>query len=516
MDKLYCKAKGKEIIDQHGHPLYLKGVGIGGWLLLEGYMIKSYQMLDRPRRIKEYIGSYISEGYADYFFEEWFRRFFQEKDIQLIKEEGFNCIRIPLDYQFLFEASEDKETLCVIESHFEMLDQMIAESRKQGIYVILDLHAAPGGQTGTNIDNSSDDIPRLFLNNLYQKQTIFVWKTLAKRYKNEEYIVAYDLLNEPLPNWFSSFNNQLMPLYEEIIKEIRKVDPHHMITLEGLHWSTDLSIFSSLEDDNILLQFHKYWSNPDQESINDYLDLREKLHVPLIMGEGGENNKEWYSAVFKMYEQLNISYAFWTYKKMDMNNSIVSFKKPINWEAFLTHTLSKKEAKDVLDELLEYIQFDHSFVHHEVSKHIMCKDTFTTPAYAFDYEGEGISRHNVKVHETSFRKSQGLRIANQKNEIITPNFKQYNGESMNEEDVLYLYLLKDEWVNYTFYASKKQMFVIEVIGEDVSNIILSMNQTEHQSIDGKIQIELKNGNHLLNIYAKNDVKLKEIIFKATS
>lgn len=68
-------------------------------------------------------------------------------------------------------------------------------------------------------------------------------------------------------------------------------------------------------------------------------------------------------------------------------------------------------------------------------------------------------------------------------------------------------------MNYTFY---EQLFVIEVIGEDVSNIILFMNQTEHQSIDGKIQIELKKRNHLLNIYAKNDVKLKEIIFKATS
>ena len=51
-------------------------------------------------------------------------------------------------------------------------------------------------------------------------------------------------------------------------------------------------------------QFHKYWNNPDLESLKDYLNIRDKLNVPIFMGEGGENNLQWYYSVFKLYDQM--------------------------------------------------------------------------------------------------------------------------------------------------------------------------------------------------------------------
>lgn len=508
--KTYCKAKNKQIIDQFGQPLFLKGVGIGGWLLLEGYMIKSFQTLDRPRRINEYIADYVGEEYATYFRQAWVKKFFQKKDIQFIKDQGFNCIRIPLDYQFLFEASMTNESLKMVEEHAQILDQIISECKKQKIYVILDLHAAPGGQTGTNIDNSEDDLPRLFLEPLYQKQTIDIWTKLARRYKEEEYIVAYDLLNEPLPNWFSDYNDCLLPFYQKIISAIRQVDPHHMITLEGLHWSTDLSIFRDLKEDNILLQFHKYWSNPDMESIKEYLDLRKILQAPLIMGEGGENNLLWYSAVFKLYQQLDISYVFWTYKKMDTNNSPISFKKPDKWEDFLKHTLSRKEAKAVLDELLHYIEFDASHKLSNVTNHILRKDTYILPAYAFDYSETSQVEKQSNSHDTSLRKQEGLKIATSEEQIITPNFKQYNGESVPLSDQLYLFLDDKESVQYTFDKAKDSTLTIDIICSDPNHIVTYMNGKKRSHTDGKLTVKSKTEVVIVKIKAINKVRLAYI------
>lgn len=511
MNKQFCRAKDKQIFDQFNKPLYLKGVGIGGWLLLEGYMIQSYNELDRPRRIKEHITKLVDAAYADAFFDQWVKRFFTKKDIDYLKDEGFNCIRIPIDYQFLFEASEEEVFLKEKEKSFALLDSLLAHCHDKKIYVILDLHAAPGGQTGTNIDNSKNNHPDLFTNRLYQEQTIYIWRFLANRYKEEDYIVAYDLLNEPLPNWFNQYKEKLYPLYQEIITAIRQVDPNHMITLEGLHWSTDLSIFSRLPDENILLQFHKYWSNPDQESIQSYLDVREQFQLPLLMGEGGENNLKWYSSVFKMYQQMDISFAFWTYKKMDLSNSLVSFQRPKNWSEFLQGSLSKEQTIEILDILLDSIVFEHCKYHREVSNHIFQRDDFETPAYAFDYEEDSFGCR--QRHQTSMRCSKGLKICNKDGDVANPNFKQYNGEEIPDKDKLYLYLSPNEWANYSFTLSSSSQLDIQIDGENVSKLVISLDTKTIVNGVSIIGLTLGKGRHVLSLRAKDFVRLEKIQIK---
>lgn len=509
----YCKRDNTGIIDQYGNPLFLKGVGIGGWLLLEGYMIKSYQNLDRPRRIKDYITACIDESYVNYFFSEWVKRFFQKDDIKQIKKHGFNCIRIPIDYQFLFEPSDSKTVLNPIGSHFVLLDEIIAECAKESIYVMLDLHAAPGGQTGTNIDNSEDDKPGLFLNALYQDQTINIWQVIANRYKNEPYIVAYDLLNEPLPNWFSEYYPKLMPLYKKIIRAIREVDPHHMITLEGVHWSTDLSIFASLPDDNILLQFHKYWSNPDGDSIYPYLMLRKTLNVPLIMGEGGENNLSWYSTTFKLYEDLNISFVFWTYKKMAAKNSITTFKEPKNWDKFLAHELTKSEARKVLDNLLEMIQCDQTKVNTPTINHILRKDEYTLPAYAFDTREANLNEQTINNLKTSLRVSDGVKIADKSGRVITPNFKQYGGEGVPQKDQLYVFLNKGETLKYTLNNTPSSYATITIDCDYSEHIITDINYNKVFHHNGKLIVDTADDKIILTIHAGKPTKISSLHIK---
>lgn len=511
MTKNFVKRVGKEIHDVNGNPFTLKGVGIGGWLLIEGYMIGSYGEIDRPNRLEKFITSKIDENFKDYFFSEWTKSFFTEDDINLIKRSGFNSVRIPIDYQFLFEKSSTIVELERKNGNFAILDNIISICRKFELYVILDLHAAPGGQTGTNIDNSYNNSPELFKNKIYQLQLCYIWKVIASHYKDEKYVAAYDLLNEPLPNWFSIYNKQLIPLYKDVISEIRKVDTNHMITLEGLHWSTDWTCFTEIIDENILLQFHKYWSNPDIESIQKYLDIQEQLNVPIFMGEGGENNLLWYSSVFKMYDQLNISYNFWTYKKIDTINSIISFDKPSNWIELLEGKLNKEQTKIGFEKMLNNIKFENVRINEMVINSILRKNTFFTPGYAFDYLQGSSSKNNLIPLESSFRNNEGIRITNRFKDITQPDFKQYGGEEQKDDKVLYLHLLKDDWVKYTFSSdSSAGYYLIELKMERHNSISITINSEIQLIKEGYIKFINHKKENILVLKA-NDETLFELI-----
>lgn len=445
----YVHRRGRHVCDPAGNPLQFRGVGIGGWSLIEGYMIQSFGAIDRPRRLQEHITRLTDEDTARWFQTEWVRRFFTREDVRLIADLGFNCIRIPFDYAWLFEPSDQRADLMPNDASFDRLDDVLRWCDDAGLYVILDLHGAPGGQTGTNIDNSEHDRPELFQSRLYQAQTIHVWKTIASRYRDWSVVAAYDLLNEPLPNWFAQYNDQLMPLYQDIIAAIRMVDPHHMITLEGWHWSTDLSGFTKRLDDNLLVQFHKYWSAPDQESLASYLALREDLEVPLFMGEGGENNPLWYASLWSLYDQLDISWCFWTYKKMTATNGIVTYPKPSKWEAFLAQATTKDETVQVLSELLVAVELANGEVRHDVVNHLLRRHAYQLYAFAYDLGGHGVSHHTNSVHAASIRTVDGVCIANQEGRVIPPNFKQYGGEDVPPEERLFVWLEPLEWVRYT-------------------------------------------------------------------
>jgi aryl-phospho-beta-D-glucosidase BglC (GH1 family) len=61
------------------------------------------------------------------------------------------------------------------------MDRVVWVVQKEGLYVILDMHCAPAGQTWDNIDDSYG-YPYLFENEESQQLTINIWKTIAKHY----------------------------------------------------------------------------------------------------------------------------------------------------------------------------------------------------------------------------------------------------------------------------------------------------------------------------------------------
>lgn len=464
----FVKADGERLINGEGREILLRGVGFGGWLLPEGYMWRFPKQGDRPRRIERMVAGLVGPVQAARFWDSYYERYIAEADIRQIAAGGFNSVRVPIPYRFLIEGDGSGEAtfgkngaIRYQERHLELLDRLIGWCRASRLYVILDLHAAPGGQTGTNIDDSERDQPELFTDKRNQSLTVAIWRMLAGRYRDEWIVAGYDLLNEPLPEWFSTYNPKVMPLYREIIKAIREVDSNHLIILEGVHWATDWSIFSEASarkiDGNLMLQFHKYWNNPDTESIRVYLDKRREWEIPIFMGEGGENNKDWYAGTFQMLEEHNVSWNFWTWKKMDTDNSPCSVAQPPDWQK-LTDYLEggpkpdQETAARVLGEYLDNLPFERCHYHPEVADSLFRRPPLRIPAVFYGYRGPGVSfgiknrselHHEFRMHDgTDIRFVQGTRS--------TPNFQHGRGEPWQEDEWLCIQLTAGDWLEYQF------------------------------------------------------------------
>ncbi len=452
-----AEVRGTDAASADGQPILLRGFGLGGWLLPEGYMWKFYEACDRPRRMEKLIRDLCGEEYACEFWKRYFDTYITEKDIELISRVGFNSIRLPFNSRTLIEVCPDGSVEFVPEL-IGLIDRCIQWCRKHGLYVILDMHGAPGGQTGTNIDDCEHDLPELFTNPANQDLCVSVWRLLAERYAEESTIAGYDLMNEPLPDWFSTYNDRIIPLYRRIRDAIREVDSRHMIILEGTHWATDWTVFDELEtdpiDNNCLLQFHKYWSNPDKPSIEKYLEYRERLQMPIFMGEGGENNLLWYSGIFPLYERHGISWNFWSYKKMDCTNSPISFSIPEKWQVVLDcitqgKLLSKEQALVAFDQFLEAVS-TCTKVNKAVFRALKREIPLAIPAEQFTSSHILTARiPGIGAFVRMDEKAAVLFCDGHSGDV---DFRRYGGEDQPEDQLLCVQLQRGEWLSYTVFT----------------------------------------------------------------
>ncbi|HEV7395608.1 MAG TPA: glycoside hydrolase family 5 protein, partial [Pyrinomonadaceae bacterium] len=338
------------------------------WLLPEGYMFK-FKKTNSPRLIGAAINELVGEDEGRRFWKTYYENYITEADIIFIKQAGFNSVRVPFNYRLF--VSEDQPVRLEGEG-YQLLDNVIAWCRKAGLYVILDMHAAPGGQTGDNIDDGWG-YPFLFESSESQGLTITIWRKLAARYRDEPTVIGYDLLNEPIAHYFkdANLNPKLEPLYRRIVSGIREVDRNHLIFLGGAQWDTNFDVFGPPFDDKLVYTFHKYWMTVDQEAIAPFLAFRDRYKVPLWMGESGENTDDWIRSFRLLLEQNNIGWCFWPYKKLDATSCPVSIGVPKNWDAIVafaegprstyeeirTKRPPANEIKQALDDYLERIKF---------------------------------------------------------------------------------------------------------------------------------------------------------------
>lgn len=326
----FISAKGKEIIGVDGKPFLIKGTNLGNWLVPEGYMFK-FKNASSPRLINQTFAELIGPDATKAFWKKYLDAYITQEDIHYLKSIGMNSIRIPFNYRLFTNESYmgDNDST----RGFTMLDRVIKWCKAENLYVLLDMHCAPGGQTGDNIDDGYG-YPFLFENEASQNLCINIWKHIAARYSKEPIILGYDLLNEPIAHYFdkSKINPLLEPLYKKITAAVRTVDKNHLIFLGGAQWDSDFKPFGVPFDNKLVYTFHKYWTATTRDVIQDYIDFRDKYNVPIYCGETGENDDAWVEAFRKTLEENNIGWHYWPYKKMDNTRGIVTFSVPQFYE----------------------------------------------------------------------------------------------------------------------------------------------------------------------------------------
>jgi aryl-phospho-beta-D-glucosidase BglC (GH1 family) len=373
IDAKFFSVSGQNITDPNGKPFLIQGINLGNWLNPEGYMflftnVNSFRVIDEA--LKELVGA----DETNRFWQQFQENYITKADIQYIRQTGMNSIRLPFHYKLF--TKEDYMGANNENRGFELIDRVIGWCKTEGLSVILDMHDAPGGQTGDNIDDSYG-YPYLFENKNDQALFCSIWKRIAKHYANEPAIIGYDLLNEPIAPYFPNtdeLNKQLEPLYKMVTAAIRQVDKNHIVILGGAQWDGNFTVFHDWKfDDKMMYTCHRYWCDTLQTNVQDFVDFRNKTNRPIYMGETGENTDVWVNAYRRLLEKNGIGWHFWPYKKMEKTSCMVSVKVPEGWSEIVSFTQQDRSSfekirkakpttekvKRMLKQLLENIKIDN-------------------------------------------------------------------------------------------------------------------------------------------------------------
>lgn len=526
----FLKTSGKQITDEQGKNVLLRGVGLGGWMLQEGYMLQVHGQ-GMQHLIKKRISELVGEAKTQAFYDAWLANHTRKIDIDSMKAWGFNSVRLPMHYN-LYTLPVEEEPVAGkhtwLEKGFRMTDSLLAWCRVNRMYLILDLHAAPGGQgNDNNISDRDPSKPSLWDSEANQQKTIALWKKLAERYANEPWIGAYDIINEP--NWGfedpvndknglkEKKNEPLKKLMVDITHAIRQVDKKHIIIIEGNGWGNNYNGILPPWDNNMVLSFHKYWNYNTVESIKHILDTRDKYNVPVWLGETGENSNVWFTEAVQLLEQHNIGWAWWPLKKLGNNNpmqiqlnpgykKILAYwrgegPKPDEQEAYeglmqlandtrLERTVIKR---DVIDAL---IRQPFSYKALPFKRHLV-QNGATIQAVDYDLGRNGIAYFDTDTADYHIS-DEGKRGGNRG--------RMYRNDGVDigmEEGYFVTHTEAGEWLQYTLEVVKGGKYDIKLkynAAKSDAKISVTVNSGKKLTSDELSNVVLKKGTNTLRVY----------------
>ncbi|MDZ7605955.1 MAG: cellulase family glycosylhydrolase [Cyclobacteriaceae bacterium] len=557
----FLKTEGQKIVDEHGKNVLLRGIGFGGWMLQEGYMLRIYNEAQQ-HNIKEKIEGLIGPDKTTEFYDIWLKSHVSKVDIDSLKAWGFNSVRLPMHYN-LYTLPVEQEPIkgeqTWLPRGFEMTDSLLSWCTSNQMYLILDLHAAPGGQgNDLNISDRNPELPSLWESEENRQKTIELWKKLAARYKNEKWIGAYDIINEP--NWgFADPKNDrnglnepengpLKKLLVDITDAIRSVDKNHIIIIEGNGWGNNYRGILPVWDDNMVLSFHKYWNYNDKQSISNILKIRGDEDVPVWLGETGENSNVWFTQAIELLEAHNIGWAWWPLKKIGFNNPLeIKFTK--EYESILNYWKgegakpSESDAYKILMDLAESARLENCIIHYDVldamfrqvysletipfKSHKVSK-SFKIPAVEYDLGRNGFAYYDLDTANYYISVESTRNVGNRGNVFRNDGVD----IEQADDDEFYINHIEDgEWLLYTFEMDKKESidlllevssenaqgrFSIQIDGKPIQpNVAVPDTKGFDNWLEvGLKNIELESGMHKLRVKAeKGGYQLKSIRFQ---
>ena len=319
---------GLNLKDSSGHTVQLKGVNLGGWLVEEPWMTpivseppagSSEPKVTDHRAIWGLVEKRLGHDSMVRVRDAWRDNWITKTDFDRIKAAGFNHVRIP----FLVSLLDEPNGLA-------RLHWAVDTAAADGLYTVLDMHGAPGGQSD-EAHNGLGKSNRLWfdVDNIIKMEN--AWIRLAKEFKTSN-AAMFDLMNEPMgaPN-----PAMLMLVYDRVIRAIRTVDPNKVLLVEDGYKGFDTTVHPNLANwTNVCYSLHFY--NFDAKKTEDHItaldkdvpklkDLQGYRQTPLYIGEFNLEPFAGPEVTHQFVGRLNAagwSWAIWTWKACPVSGTL--------------------------------------------------------------------------------------------------------------------------------------------------------------------------------------------------
>ena len=318
---------GTTIVNANGTVVQLKGLNLGGWLVMEPWMCPadSGGLPDTYSIISE-LDSRPGFGVAT---EQSLIRTYQTNwitatDLDNLTNGGFNCVRVPVWWGNFYSITNTTSSGWRSDA-FTVLDWLVTNCASRGIYVVIDMHGVVGGQS-TSDTTGQQNQNQYWTNSTDQSETTYLWTQIAAHYNGNSTVAGYDLINEPYGTNNNTTAAMVWPVYANLYNAIRSVDPGHIIIMEGTFGSWNWSMLpnpSVYGWTNVVYSMHEYqWSGSvaqcEAGSDNQVTDFNnhKSWNVPDYIGEWNDmgNGAACYDYSINDYNNDGISWSMWAYK----------------------------------------------------------------------------------------------------------------------------------------------------------------------------------------------------------
>jgi endoglucanase len=379
---VFLQTRGSQFVTRAGDPIKLHGIGLGGWLNMENFIVgfPATESLNR-QAVRGVLGDELGE----LFFERFLDVFFTDEDAAAIADCGFNVVRIPVHYRHL---EDDARPFELKESGLRRLDSAIEACARHGLYTIIDLHVLPGAQNNEwHCDNPTHHAG-FWGHRHFEERALHIWRELATRYRDNQWVAGYEPINEP----GDPTGEDVARFFPELLQAIREVDPEHILFLKGNAFGPEFAFYKEPLPNTVFIAFD--YAVPGAAgavaypgTTNDvyydksvleqrFLELTQQARdtrTPIWVGEFGpvysgdqtidDSRYQVLADQLEIYRAYDASWSLWTWK--DINVQGVVYVDPTS--PYITRTqpvLTKKarlatdawghvddEVRDVLDPL---------------------------------------------------------------------------------------------------------------------------------------------------------------------
>jgi endoglucanase len=323
----FLSASGLNIRNNYGQGdiVPLHGVNLGSWLLMEGWMcpMDSSGLADNYSVIQT-LDSRFGVAAEQSLIQTYQNTWITTNDLDNIKALGMNYIRLPFwwgDIQTLGGAWRPDA--------FAQMDWLVTNAWQRGIYVLIDFHGVPGGQS-TSQDTGYENQNQYWTNVTDQLQTTLIWSNVAAHFNGNPAVLGYDLINEPVG---APSQAAIWTAYNSLYQTVRTVDPNHIIVMEGcwsgtgtsgqqLNWQWDvLPPPAQYGWTNVVYSMHAYSSGSDtpanevNKQVNDF-NSHQSWNVPCLIGEFNweDNTASYWQYGTLQFNANNMNWSHWSYK----------------------------------------------------------------------------------------------------------------------------------------------------------------------------------------------------------